>query len=436
MMRRLVIAGLLVGLAVGLALAAVLPRTEPSNATPRGASTGPGDPRPAPAGDPAHPRTAHALHAPTGPGYVRLRATTRPAVEVRRPDPRGGPDWVVRTFRALRFVKDRGEPAHVVGRPLCVQLGRVHRGRFGWVDATNTFRPVGIVTRGAPLQCGSIRADMGRTPFARGFSRITDPTAGAARALQTVAWGLAGSAGRPRLRIAGLEIVPPRTPNGAFLALAPARVQVGEIAGEVAYPGGRPVRLRLGSFPGRATIEFRSPDPNGGLPFGIGAARRPDGRWCASGEGRIVGDRVGGIDFDLGTFTDHGPDPNGVCADHEALGLRPPPAAQAPTRDRPLLLSYSFGQGNPEEYGLDPGAGRTARRTLRGMTTIQGVAHPDVEAVTFTSPRDVRTLRPSPRAHVLMVLYDGTFPTGAITMTSRFRDGTTATDKIEFAGAP
>jgi hypothetical protein len=139
------------------------------------------------------------------------------------------------------------------------------------------------------------------------FSLVTDPTAGAARALQTVAWGLAGSAGRAELRVAGRPVVPSRTAHGAFLVLAAGDVQAGEIGGEVGYGGGAPVRLRLGSFQGRAAIEFRSPDPNGGLPFGISATRRADGRWCTSGWGRIVGDRVGGIDYDLGTFTDQGP---------------------------------------------------------------------------------------------------------------------------------
>ena len=435
MVRRMLIAGLLAGLAAGLALAAILPRTEPSSAAPRQAAAVPGDPRPAPAGDAAHPRRGRALHVPTGPGYVRMRATSRPRIEARAPDPRGGPDWVVRTFKAVRSVKDPGEPPHVVGRPLCAQLGRIHDGRFGWVDATNTFRPVGIGWRGAPQRCGSTLPDLGGQPFADGFSRVTDPTAGAARALQTIAWGMAGEAGAVRLTIAGRSVVPPRTAHGAFLALAGEDVQVGELAGEVRYPGREPVRLRFGSFSGRATIEFRSPDPNGGLPFGVSAARRADGRWCPSGEGRIVGERVGAIDFDLGTFTDHGPDPNGACVVERPPGV-PGPASRdyAPTRDRPLAFGYSYGGGNPEEFGSDPIAGRTARRTLRGMTTIQGVAHPDVESITFASPRDVRTLRPSPRAHAFMVLYDGTFPTGKITLTATFSDGSTATEKIEFVG--
>ncbi len=268
------------------------------------------------------------------------------------------------------------------------------------------------------------------------FSLVTDPTAGAARALQTVAWGLAGSAGRAELRVAGRPVVPSRTAHGAFLVLAPGDVQAGEIGGEVGYGGGASVRLRLGSFQGRAAIEFRSPDPNGGLPFGISATRRADGRWCTSGRGRIVGDRVGGVDYDLGTFTDNGPDPSGPCADHRAVGLAPPPPGPALTRERPLQVSYSFGGGNGEEFGGDPLAGRTARRTLRGMTTIQGVARPDVESITFASPRDVRTLRPSPRAHAFLVLYDGTFPTGEITMTSRFTNGRTTPESIEFGGGP
>lgn len=45
--------------------------------------------------------------------------------------------------------------------------------------------------------------------------------------------------------------------------------------------------------------------------------------------------------------------------------------------------------------------------------------------MTIATPRDVRTIIPSARAHAFIVAYDGSFPTGVIVMTSTFKDGTT-----------
>ncbi len=428
MIRRVIVIALLCGIAAGLALAAVLPRTEPSAAAP-------GEPRPAPAGDPARPGTAPALPQKTDLGWVRLRATSRPRVERRLADPLGGPDWAVRTFTAERLVKDPGEPPHVIGRPLCAQLGRIHGGRFGWVDAKNTFRPVGIGHRGAPIQCGSVLPDLQRQPYAQAFSRITDPEAPAARSLQTVAWGITGSAGRPSVRIRGRDISVPPTPHGVFLITAGADVQAGELTGRARYSSGGPVPLRFGGGRGRGTVDLRTPDPNGGLPYGVTALPDPDRGWCASSQGRVVGDRVGAVDYELGILTDAGADPNGTCADRSGFGPPGLQAAPAPTRARPLGLGYSSGAGY-EEIGLDPARGRTARRTLRGLTTIHGTAHPDVGSVTVASPRDVRTLRPSRRLHAILVIYDGTFPTGNVTLTATFRDGGTHRDTLQFGDLP
>jgi len=44
-------------------------------------------------------------------------------------------------------------------------------------------------------------------------------------------------------------------------------------------------------------------------------------------------------------------------------------------------------------------------------------------AVTLETPRDVRTLTPTGRAHAFLAAYDGSFPTGKIRVVARFRDG-------------
>jgi hypothetical protein len=53
-----------------------------------------------------------------------------------------------------------------------------------------------------------------------------------------------------------------------------------------------------------------------------------------------------------------------------------------------------------------------------------------VREVTIKSPRDVRTVLPSPRAHVFLVVYDGLFPTGDFVLTSMFADGSHVTQRI------
>jgi hypothetical protein len=402
---RTCLAGALAGVAIAAVLAALLPRTEPSLA----AQDRPADPlapQPAPAGDPRRPAVAPARNPPRGLGYVRLRAAGPVRIEARAADPRGGPDWAVRVFRGVRFAFE----GHEIGRPRCGQLGRIHGGRFGWVDATNTFRPVPIGYFGAPVECGSVTPDMRRQPYVDVRTRITDPTRGAAEPIQTFAWGFAGR--DARVAIDGRDH--PRTPNGAFLAVLPAEAEP-EI--EVRYPSGRPLVRRSAAA---GTIEYRVPDPHGGLPWGLTGVPARRGGWCVGWPARIVGDRVGGVDYQLGTFN-LGVNPSTAC----------PESRRPPTRGRPLQTSYGGGGGFAGESGQDPLPGRTARRTLRGMTTIVGVAHPDVRSITVASPRDVRTITPSPRAHAFALVYDGSFPTGKVVLTATLEDGTTKRETIE-----
>lgn len=98
-------------------------------------------------------------------------------------------------------------------------------------------------------------------------------------------------------------------------------------------------------------------------------------------------------------------------------------------RPRPTLQLVISGNGAPGvEPGADPQHGRTARRTLPGLTTYAGRARRDVRWVTIATTRDVRTLVPSKRAQAVLAVYDGSFPTGETVFTSTLRDG--ATDRL------
>lgn len=429
--RLLTRAAVLAALALGLVAGAVVALAIGRGDAPRlvgppqpalAAQDDPGAPRPAPAGDPRRPRIAAARPVPRGVGMVQLRPRGPIRVELRVPDPRGGPDWAVRTFVADRVTPPEGRRPGVdpvIGRPRCAQLGRIVGGRFGRIDAANTFRPVPVAYRVAPLWCGSrLPALGGRPPHLDLRVRITDPRAGAARALQTVAWGMAGSGTRPRMRVRGRSVAVPRTPSGVALAVGGPEVRPGQV--ELVADGRRATGGGGGGEAATAMVDARAPDPHGGLPYGVAVTgdRAAAGDVCATGPGRVVGDRVGFVDHEPGTM------------DTATLSRFSCTGRQAPlTRARPFTFGAQSG-GSADEPGADPLAGRAARRTLRGLTIIHGRALPEVTRLTIATPRDVRTLIPSKRFGTFLAAYDGTFPTGEVVMTATLRDGTTRTQRL------
>jgi hypothetical protein len=56
---------------------------------------------------------------------------------------------------------------------------------------------------------------------------------------------------------------------------------------------------------------------------------------------------------------------------------------------------------------------------------VKAQCHPDVERVTLQTPRDVRTLVPSPLGHAILAVYDGTFPAGELVLTAHLKGGRT-----------
>ena len=117
------------------------------------------------------------------------------------------------------------------------------------------------------------------------------------------------------------------------------------------------------------------------------------------------------------------PGPTGGAADAPAPELRhkPPPVHFEAEGDSGTGLPGEPGEYSPPEV---------ERRTLPGRTIITGRADGDVAAVTIVTPRDVRTLRPSGPAHVLIAVYDGQFFSGRITATVLLRNGKRVTEQI------
>lgn len=407
--RRIGLLAVVVGLLVGAVAAIVVPR-----------SAG----RPA-----ARPiTTAAARPQPGGPSRIALRRTGPYALAARVADPAGGPPWAVRTFLAERSSTLRGKRL-VVGRNRCFQLGRLYGGRFGWVDDRSVFRPVTAGYRGAPIRCQSRLPDLHREPVVDGFHLLERHGDGRVGIANTVTWAVAGSAARR---------VDLRLPGGAQgRVTGPWKVAVAVQGPDrdattarlgVRYSAGPVVRATSSngppiSFDRRAPrrpdpdatpiVAARAPDPNGGLPFGLAAVRGTDGGWCmAQGADRIVGDRVGAIDFEQGRF---------VEAMIMASSCLPP---QGVRRDQPFMGGFGSAMEDRVE-GADPAPGRIARRTLPGMQYFAGRVSADVRSLTFTSPRDVRTLAPSSPAHAYLVVYDGAFSAGTMRIDARHADGTT-----------
>jgi hypothetical protein len=78
----------------------------------------------------------------------------------------------------------------------------------------------------------------------------------------------------------------------------------------------------------------------------------------------------------------------------------------------------------------DDTSGHVERRVLRGRTTISGEVDPSVVSVTIRTPRDVRTLVPSQPDHLILAVYDGTFPTGDVTGTAHLNTGRDLTRSV------
>jgi hypothetical protein len=407
--RRVVVAALLAGIVAGCVVAVTVPRTSA---------------RIDPVQTLAPPRIGAPVTTALIPGQVELRVqpgTVHTSAPV--PDPLGGPAWAIRTFLAERVVQEadrRPGVDPVLGHDLCAQLGRIVAGRFGWVDGDDVFHEVGRQQLGAPSHCGSREPDLNGQPFMQAATLIAGTATPDARPLETFAWGVLGRGAQAlELELPLRHVTPALLRHGTFLAFGGPELHGGDVRGLATYPGGEQVRLEAPHArgpAGRQTIEARAPDPSGGMSWAIVSAPGPSGGICTSQEARIAGDRAGRVDYGLDLLTD---DSFRDCG----------PAEIANPRSDPLRFDAAHGSGLPA-LGGDPAPGQAARRTAANNTTIYGRARADVKSITFSAPRDVRTVEPSGRTHAFIVVYDGAFPTGEVTMTTTFTDGRQHSDTV------
>jgi hypothetical protein len=223
----------------------------------------------------------------------------------------------------------------------------------------------------------------------------------------------------------------PLDANNAFLVVLPGRYW--DARPRISYLlHGR----RIGKLPGgpgplvyqRGTEtpvpQVRAPDPDGAAPWGFAATDN-----CHTATGRIVDGRLATIELSDGVLK-AGAESTGwssSCAAHPTV-FEP-----AFVRDEPVEFSQQQLGNGEDPFRAERQPLRQPEvewRTLPGRTLVTGVARPDVESVTLSSPSDVRTLRPSGPLHAILAVYDGYFLRGNLTATVRLRDGRVQTEQI------
>jgi hypothetical protein len=352
-----------------------------------------------------------------GPPDVPIADTVRETL--RAGDPAGGPEWVLRSWQGLPNPR-----ASFGGRPparfICFQVGVIENRRFVEPRPGSSPLPLAVGQEyGTGGGCNSPSDLLRFGPLALALSYVDDPYSYAPTPLRTIVSGwLRGDASHPVLLGAGAPRPLALDANRVFMAVLPGRYWDAPLRISARIGGRTVYGSAVQSFPGPPapdTPQARAPDPNGGAPWGFAAG--PD---RSTAYGRIVQGRLAGIEERTGTLLNS---PEGWSGGG---------TERLPRRQPPVRFDIQGGEAAvpPSERTVTPPPPQIERRTLPGRTIVTGVAEADVESVTITTPRDVRTLRPSGPLHALIVVYDGQFFRGAITATVRLRDGRTVTQEL------
>lgn len=428
--RRAFLATATTGVIVGIAVAIAIPSAE-STPTERRFEAPSGPLTTAPALNTGKDEYGgEAVYLRPHPGSTRI--------EVRRRDPAGGPEWAMRVMEVDRMApveQRRPNTDGKIGTGLCAQLGRIVRGRFGWIDGDNVFRPVARRTQvDIPTRCAPLSLVRRKEVMLEATTLVDRPTAREPSVRGTVVWGMTG-AGVPsaKLVVAGRRSSPTRSSeHGAFLRF------VGPVSGPLAprvvttYADGKsadtdrpqpdPMAPALTASGGnaidrtRTRVIARAADPAGGPSWALVGLRTKSGRLCRGGIGYLIDGRVGWVEPKLGTLTEDADYAPGGCG-----------GAADPSEKYPLMISTQGGTSTDHPL-LAPD--QSDLRTQRGRTLISGVALPSVESVTIATPRDVRTLDVSGPGHAFLAVYDGVFPGGVLTATAHFADGRSKTMQL------
>jgi hypothetical protein len=349
-------------------------------------------------------RGAHNLRAEDGRRLERplLEPSTAPAPEF----PRGERIEPIRGTGRIAHRERLGD-LEVAVRTFATDHGRC--AELGWLAADGSFgarrRDGSVAPRPLGEQGGMCAGEGAGHNFAQ---LLDDGSAYDPKVIGSVVWGHVTTGDRPVV-IEGLERDVTARPDeqGLFLVVTEQTERPPRGVGprESFNRGFRPDPV----VPGSVRIVARAPDPAGLQPYGIMEWEQRPGTTCTH-EGQIVGDVAGSIVPDPGLFHPFPMHEGGACG----------PAAGDPT----FPVTFGFGGGIGDSGPGKRTPGEIARRTLPGRTVLSGRAQEGVRRVIVQTPRDVRAFRPGPGGAFLIV-YDGTFATGTITVAAELDDGRT-----------
>jgi hypothetical protein len=416
--RRLLLAAVLAGIVLGAVAAALATGSDGPRQPPAATAT----PTPAPlrVGPPRRPED----RLPDGrySGEYAQVIVDRDSLAV-APHAAGDPGWAVRTFTGERRTirRDQRTLAHPVYRQRvrCAELVRTHAGESGWVFSGRVFL---ATTPGAPGPLGECGSRARPKPIARFATVLAFPEPASPVIERTAIYGLAPPGARA-VRLNGRPVTLAAT--GGFLALLDPRralnaCRTRSTRPRVQTPSGLPAPQAGHTDRGHRTHGSARADPAGGPGWAVPIADTKDGLPCVGQPGQVAGDRVGAIDSDYGLFTTS-PIPRLNCS------------ANAPRLTQARPCSLSWGGGGPDDPLREDNLARrarTERRVSGSRFYLTATCRTDVDRVTIRTPRDLRSLVPSSRAHIVFALYDGTFPSGEILVSAHLHSGATRSQRI------
>ena len=350
-----------------------------------------------------------ASQAAPPPPDLPLASTLRETLRAK--DPAGGPEWALRSWQGRPNPHANFGGGYNPARFLCTQFGVIENHRLVEPRPGSEAMQLSVGQEyGLNGGCNA-PSDLTRyAPMIEPVSYLADPYAYAPRPVRTVVAGMLRlDATRPMLVGAGAPRPLTLDSNHTFLAVLPGRYWDAPLRVSATIRGRTVVGSTSPTFPGAAAPaapQARAPDPNGGAPWGFSAGHG------STEYGRIVEGRIAGIEERTGTLRNG---PEGWSGGGSGPPLRKPPPVRFDTQ--------GGGESNLPWQSGPPPSPEVERRTQPGRTIITGTADADVSSITLTTPRDVRTLRPSGPTHAFIVVYDGVFFRGALTASVELRDG-------------
>lgn len=324
-------------------------------------------------------------------------------IAARAPDPRGGPDWAVRTYQRPALQRR--------GRVWCAQLGRIVDGAFAWVQ------PGATLAQGLPLGyrettvCANTSPTSERLGIAIAGLPTRSITDSRARIGTTVVWGVIDQPVKEArlehaslggaLKLAGHAIL--RVEDGPLARASWARLVVTD------DDGGRraatpfilsqgmmvPIGGGYGRWDRRAPKDIPVPKDkpfvltarvdatDDGVPRGIFANLAPDGRRCATDAVPIVGDRG------IAPFGEH----SGLVVQVPMLCTPLPAMADK----MPIVIRGLWSTGKQIEPGTPAAAARDRRRSEdrldESFATITVATPPGTRMLAVRSPVGAKTVR-------------------------------------------